>query len=70
MTAARKCFRDNKEKFMQSVQMQISQKPKTFCQIIIAFFKSTENFEQKKQPPSSSLSKIINSKKFGCQPVK
>ena len=49
--------------------MQLSEKPITFSQFFIAFLESTSNFEhfakkkKKKEPHSSSISKVIDSER-------
>ena len=45
--------------------MQLSEKPKTFSQILIAFLGSTLNFKnfEKKEPHSSSISEVIHSER-------
>ena len=50
--------------------MHLSEKPKTFCQIVIAFLESMLSFEhfekkkkEKKEPHSSSISEVIDSKR-------
>ena len=35
----------HRENMLRQIQMQLSQKPKTFCQLLIAFLNSTSNFE-------------------------
>ena len=57
--------RDN---LMQPIQMQLSQKQKTFSEFFCAFLKSTLNFEhsQKKDDSHSwGISKITDSEKQG-----
>ena len=48
--------------------MQLSQKPKIFCNFFIAFLKSisiSEYFEKKDEPHSLSITKIIDSERGG-----
>ena len=45
LTADDKYSRQNRENFLQEIQMQLSQKPKTFTQFFIAFLDSTSSFE-------------------------
>ena len=52
----------------QQVQTPLSLKQKTFSGIFIAFLKSTwngEHFQKKAEPPSLSISEIIDSKRGG-----
>ena len=58
----------NRDKLTQPIQMQLSQKQKTFSQFFCAFLKSSLNFEdfQKKDDSHSwGLSKITESEKQG-----
>ena len=51
------------ENIPHQVQMKISPKPKTFCQLFIASMKSTLNseyFEKKDQSHSLSITEIID----------
>ena len=43
----------NRDNLMQPIQMQLSKKQKTFCQVFSAFFKSISHFEyfEKKDDP-------------------
>ena len=45
MTAVDKCSLPNRDNLMESIQMQLSQKLKTFSQFFPAFSKSKLNFE-------------------------
>ena len=47
------------------IQMQLSEKRKTFCQIFTAFLESTLNFKhfEKNEPHSSSIFGVIDSKR-------
>ena len=48
------------------MQMQLPEKPKTFCQFFIAFLKCTlnfEHFEKKNEPHSLSISEVIDSER-------
>ena len=56
-------YRDN---LMQKIQIQLSQKQKTFAQFFAAFLKSTLNFEhfqKKDNPHSRCISQITVSEK-------
>ena len=56
----------NKRNFPQQIQKQLSQKPKTFSQISIAFLTSTSNFEYFEKTDLShslSISEIIESER-------
>ena len=53
---------------MQPIQMHLSQKQKSFCELFCAFFKSKLNFElfQKKNDPHSlCISEITDSERRG-----
>ena len=54
-----KYSRQNREVFAQEIQMQLSQKPKTFFQFFIAFLKSTLNFECFEKRRMTSILVII-----------
>ena len=45
MSAVRKCSLPNRENLMQSIEMQLSQKLKTFSQFFNVFSKSRLSFE-------------------------
>ena len=45
MTADDEYFRYNRENVPLLIQMQLSKKQKTFCEVFIAFLESTLNFE-------------------------
>ena len=45
MTANYEYSRSNRENLPLPIQMQLSEKPKTFCQFFIAFLESSLNFE-------------------------
>ena len=45
LTANYEYSRSNRENFPLPIQMQLSEKPKTFCQFFIAFLESSLNFE-------------------------
>ena len=50
------------QNFLQQLQTLLSQKPKTFSEIFIAFLKSAwnlEHFEKKDECPSLNISEII-----------
>ena len=55
MSAVDKCSLPNRDNLMQPIQMQLSQKPKTFSRLFRAFSKSSLNFEhfQKKEDAHS-----------------
>ena len=55
LTADHKYSRLNRDNFRQPIQMQLSQKQKTFSQFVSAFLKSIFNFEhfEKKDHPQS-----------------
>ena len=63
MTANYEYSRSNREHLPLPMQMQLSEKPKTFYQ----FLESTLNFEhfekKKNEPHSSSISEIIDSER-------
>ena len=68
LTAEYTYYRRNMETFTQQVQTPLSLKQKTFSGFVIAFLKSTWNWEyfQKKGGSSSlSISEIIDSKRGG-----
>ena len=55
-----------RENLTQPIQILLSQKPKTFCQLFFEFSKSTLNFEhfqRKDHPHSRIISQITVSKK-------
>ena len=62
MTANSEYSRSNRENLPLPVQMQLSEKPKTFCQFFIAFLESTLHFKhfEKKGPYSLSISEVID----------
>ena len=45
LTANYEYSRSNRENLPLPIQMQLSEKPKAFCELIIAFLESTLNFE-------------------------
>ena len=56
----------NRENFRQPIQMQLSQKPKTFIQFFITVLKFTSRFknvERKDKPQSFSICETIGSEK-------
>ena len=58
----------SRDNLMQPIQMHLSQKQKSFCQLFCAFFKSKLNFElfQKKNDPHSlCISEITDSERRG-----
>ena len=60
--------RRNREKLQQQIQMHLSQKPKSFSQLCIAFLKPKSNFEifeTKDESHSLRISEIIDSKGGG-----
>ena len=65
ITAVDKCSLANKDNSMQHIQMQLSQKLKTFCEFFRAFSKSRLNFEyfQKKHDAHS----LFISKVMACE---
>ena len=68
LTPDDKYSRQNMENFLQSLQMQLSQKEKTFSEILIGFLKFTSNlehFDKKDESASLSISEIVHSKKGG-----
>ena len=63
-----KYFPLNGENLMQPIQMQLSQKPKTFPQFVAAFLKTSLNFEhfqRKNDSHSWAISEITDYKKNG-----
>ena len=61
MTANSEYSRSNRENLPLPVQMQLSEKPKTFCQFFIAFLESTLHFKHfEKKGPHSLLKCIKN----------
>ena len=63
-----KYFPLNGENLTQPIQMQLSQKPKTFPQFVAAFFKTSLNFEhfqRKNDSHSWAISEITDYKKNG-----
>ena len=77
-TANYEYSRSNRENLPLTIQMQLFEKPKIFCCIFIAFLESTLNFEHfekkknknKNEPPSLSISEVIDSEPFGSERVK
>ena len=63
LTANYEYSRSNRETLPLPIQMQLSEKPKTFSQFFIAFLKSTLNFKhfENNEPYSSSISEVIDS---------
>ena len=60
--------RHNTENFLQRIQMQLSEKPKTFFQCFSAFVDSISNFQHfeiKDEPDSLKISEIIDSERRG-----
>ena len=60
--------RNNRENFLQQIEIQLSQKPKTFSRFLIALQKSTLNaeyFEKKDDSHSLSISALNDSKRDG-----
>ena len=51
--------------------MQLSEKPERFCCIFIVFLEFTLNFEyfEKNEPPSLSISQVIDSERRARNPV-
>ena len=67
MIVDEKCSSHNKENFPQPIQMQLSEKPKMFCQFLTAFLKFMQNFEhyiKKDEPHSLIISEIFDSARF------
>ena len=68
LTANDKRYLLNRDNLTQPIQMQLSQKQKTFSEFFCAFLKSSLNFEhfQKKDDShSSDISEITDSEKHG-----
>ena len=68
MSAAGKYSLFNRDNLMQPIQVEFSQKQKTFSQFFCEFLKSSSNFEHfKKKDDSHSwgISEITDSKKHG-----
>ena len=67
LTANYEYSRSNRENVPLQIQMQLSEKPKIFCCIFIAFLESTLNFKhfEKNRTHSSSISEVIDSKRCG-----
>ena len=64
LTADDKYSRLVRENFHEKIQMQLSEKPKTFSEFHIAFLKSPSNpeyFERKDEAHRLSISEIIDS---------
>ena len=59
------CSRSNRENLPLPIQMQLSEKPKTFSCNFIAVLEFTLNFEHflKNQPHSLNISEIIDSER-------
>ena len=58
LTANEEYSHSNRENLPLPIQMQLSENPKIFCCIFIAFLESTwnfEHFEKKNEPPSLSI---------------
>ena len=63
LTANYEYSRSNRENLPLPIQMQLSEKPKTFSEFFIAFLESTlnfEHFEKKDEPHRSSISEVID----------
>ena len=57
-----------RENFRQQIEMQLPEKPETFCALFFAFLKSTSNFEyfeKKEESHSLSISEIIDCERGG-----
>ena len=68
LSANGKYFPLNGENLTQPIQMQLSQKPKTFPQFVAAFLKTSLNFEhfqRKNDSHSRAISEITDYKKNG-----
>ena len=66
LTADYEYSRHNRDNLPLPIQMQLSQKPNTFCCFFIAFLESKlnfEHFEEKNEPHSLSISEIIDSER-------
>ena len=65
LTANYEYSRSNTETLPLPVQMQLSEKLKTFTQFFIAIFETTLNFEhfERNEPHRSSISEVIASQK-------
>ena len=68
LTANYEYSRSNRENLPLPIQMQLSEKPKIFCQFFIAFLESTLNFEhfetkKKNESHNSSISEVIDSER-------
>ena len=65
LTANYDYSRSNRENLSLPIQMQLSEKPKTFCQYFIAFLESTLNLNilKKHESHSSSISEVIESER-------
>ena len=57
--------RSNRENLPLPIQIQLSEKPKTFCQFFIALLESILNFEhfEKNERHGSSISGVIDSER-------
>ena len=68
LTAHNKYSRCNVHNFAQQVQTPLSQKEKTFFQLLIAFLKcacNLEHFEKKDEYPSLIISEIMDCERGG-----
>ena len=62
MPVSYKYSRSNTENLPLPIEMQLSEKPNTFCRLFIAFLESTLNFEHFET--KMSISKIIDYEKL------
>ena len=68
LTVDEKHYLLNRDNLTQPIQMQLSQKQKTFSEIFFAFLKSILNFKhflKKDDPHSLCISSNTGSKKYG-----
>ena len=68
MSAVRNCFLPHRDNLMEPIHMQLSQKLKTFCSFIFAFWKFRLNFghfPKKDDPHSLFISEATVSQKRG-----
>ena len=66
LTANHEYSCSKRDNLLLPMQMQLPEKPKTFCQFFIAFLKcilNFENFEKKNEPHSLSISEVIDSER-------
>ena len=66
LTANYEYPRSNREKLLLHIQMQLSEKPKTFLEFFVAFLECTlnlEHFLKKIEPHSPSISEVIDSER-------